>query len=207
VEQPPAPRPHRGPILFWFTVALLAVGLGALGLYDVTQGGVADAAYPAMALAIIGAMLVVGAWFGRPGGLIALGLVSALALLGTSVAEPRFTGDRTLDETPATAAKVDDRYFVPAGALHLDLSDVRDVASLDGRTIEVEANAGEIVVTLPDGVDVDIDADVAFGEVTVPGETRGGTGVSVERSVGGGPGAPELDLNLDMAFGSIEVRQ
>jgi phage shock protein PspC (stress-responsive transcriptional regulator) len=207
VQQPPAPRPYRGPKLFWFTLALLAVALGTLGLYDVAQGGVADAAYPALALTVIGAMLVVGAWFGRPGGLIALGVVAVLALLGTSVAEPRFEGDRTLDETPTTAAQVDDRYFVPAGALQVDLSNIRDVEALDGRTIEVEANAGEIVVVLPEGVDVDLDADVAFGEVKLPGETRGGTGVSLERSIDGGPDAPELDLNLDMAFGSIEVRQ
>jgi hypothetical protein len=208
VQQPPAPRPDRGPKLFWFTLALLAVALGALGLYDVTQGGVADAAYPALALAVIGAMLVVGAWFGRPGGLIALGIVSAIALLGTSVAEPRFEGDRRQVETPTIATQVEDRYFVPAGSLHLDMSNIRDIERLDGREIDLEANAGEIIVTLPEGVDATVDADVAVaGEVTVLEETRGGTGVSIERTVDGGEDAPEIDLNLDLLFGSIEVRQ
>jgi phage shock protein PspC (stress-responsive transcriptional regulator) len=208
VQQPPAPRPPRGPKLFWFTVALLAVALGSLGLYDVTQGGVADAAYPALALAVIGGMLVVGAWFGRPGGLIALGVVAAIALLATSVAEPRFAGERMTSETPTTAIQVEDRYFVPAGAVRLDLSNIRDVERLDGRSVEVEANAGELVVILPENLDVEIEADVAVaGEITVLGETRGGTGVSMERSVDGGPDAPRMDLKLDVVFGSIEVRQ
>jgi phage shock protein PspC (stress-responsive transcriptional regulator) len=208
VQQPPAPRPPRGPKLFWFTVALLAVALGSLGLYDVTQSGVADAAYPALALAVIGGMLVVGAWFGRPGGLIALGVVAAIALLATSVTEPRFAGERLTRETPTKAVQVEDRYFVPAGSVHLDLSNIRDVERLDGRTIEVEANAGELLVTLPENIDVEIDADVAVaGEVTVLGETRGGTGVSMERTLDGGPDAAQMDLKLDVVFGSIEVRQ
>jgi hypothetical protein len=207
VQQPPAPRPDRGPKLFWFTLALLAVALGALGLYDVTAGGVADAAYPALALAVIGTMLVVGAWFGRPGGLIALGVVASLALLATSVAEPRFAGDRRLTETPTTAVQVEERYFVPAGAMHIDMSNIRDIERLDGRTIEVGANAGEIVVTLPEGVDANVNADVAFGEIDILGEERGGTGLSVTDTVDGGADAPEIDLELDLAFGSIEVRQ
>ncbi len=209
VQQPPAPRPDRGPMLFWFTVALLAVALGALGLFDVTGGSVADAAYPALALAVIGAMLVVGAWFGRPGGLIALGAVAAIALAATSVTQPRFTGDRRVTETPTRAVQVEDRYFVPAGAVYLDMSNIHDIARLDGRTIEVEGNAGEIVVTLPEGVDADVNADVAAaGEVTVLGQSRGGVGgVSLDRTVDGGPGAPSIDLNLDLVVGHIEVRQ
>ncbi len=151
VQQPPAPRPDRGPILFWFTLALLAVVLGALGLYDVSGGSVVDAAYPALALTVVGLMLVVGAWFGRPGGLILLGLVATVSLLATSVAEPRFSGDRVLNETPTTAVQVNDRYFVPAGQMHIDMSNIRDIEKLDGRTIDVESNAGEIVVTIPRG--------------------------------------------------------
>ncbi|MFZ5846146.1 MAG: PspC domain-containing protein [Actinomycetota bacterium] len=208
-QPPPAPKPYRGPKLFAFTLALLAVTLGTLGLYDVAQGGVADGAYPALALAVIGLMLVVGAWFGRPGGLIALGLVALLALLATSAAEPRFDGDRRMVHTPTSATQLEDRYFVPAGTVTLDLSGIRDIEALDGRSVEVEANAGELVVILPEDVDVDVDADIGLaGEITVLDERRGGAGgFSVQRSVDGGEDAPEMDLNLDLVVGSIEVRQ
>ncbi len=206
---PPAPKPYRGPKLFWFTVALLAVALGTLGLYDVAQGGVADAAYPAIALAVIGAMLVVGAWFGRPGGLTILGVVAALTLVGTSVAEPRFTGDRNLHETPTTAVQVQDRYFVPAGEVYLDLRNISDVEDLDGRTVDLEANAGHLVVVLPDGVDAQVDAHVAgAGDISLPDAGRSGVGgISVNRTIDGGVDVPEIDLNLDLVVGSIEVRQ
>jgi phage shock protein PspC (stress-responsive transcriptional regulator) len=80
------PKPRKqGPILFGITLALIAAGLGALGLYDaLADNNVADAAYPALALGITGAMLVLGAFFGRPGGLILLGTISAIALAGTT---------------------------------------------------------------------------------------------------------------------------
>jgi phage shock protein PspC (stress-responsive transcriptional regulator) len=209
VEQPPAPVPDRGPRLFWFTVALLAVALGALGLYDVAGGSVADAAYPALALAVVGAMLVVGAWFGRAGGLIALGIASLIALLVTSAAQPHFVGDRWVNENPTRATQVENRYYIPAGSLHVDLGDIRDVARLDGRTIDVQANAGDIVVTLPQGVDTTVHANVsAAGEVSVLGDTRSGVGgSSLNRTVDGGPGAPHMNLNVDLAVGNIEVRQ
>ena len=207
VAQPPAPQPYRGPKLFWFTVALLAVALGALGLYDVAQGGVAEAAYPALALAVIGTMLVVGAWFGRPGGLIALGHVATIGLVGASAGDIRWEDERVL-LTPGTAAEVDYDHSFTAGATHVNLSRISDLENLDGRTIDIEGNAGEIVVTLPDDVDVDINATVSgAGDVTVLGEQRSGVGaVSIDRTYDGGDDVPAFDLNLDLVVGNIEVR-
>ena len=45
-----------------------------LGIVDLAGADVADAAYPALAVAISGVMLLVGAFFGRAGGLILVGL-------------------------------------------------------------------------------------------------------------------------------------
>src|SRR5690606_21284781 len=107
------------------------------------------------------------------------------------------------------AAQLEDRYFVPAGTVQLDLSGIRDVAALDGRTVEVEGNAGELVVILPADVDVDVDADSSLaGEITVLDENRGGAGAfSLQRQVDGGEDVPEMDLNVDLVVGGIEVRQ
>ena len=49
------PRPKRGPKLFGFTLALVAVALGALGLTTSSGGSVVDPAYPALALTVVGA--------------------------------------------------------------------------------------------------------------------------------------------------------
>ena len=82
--KPRNPR-KRGPILFWFTLALIATGVGTLGIIDVSGTSVPDAAYPALALALTGAMLLLGAFWGRAGGLIFIGLDRwPLATLGAT---------------------------------------------------------------------------------------------------------------------------
>ena len=111
----------RGPILFWFTLALIALAEGVLGIVDLAGVPVADSAYPALAVGITGVMLLVGAFFGRAGGLILLGLVATVALAGATVAD-HWDGD-TVHGTPAVrAADVDDSYRISAGELVLDLT-------------------------------------------------------------------------------------
>lgn len=208
-QPPPAsPPPDRGPKLFWVTLAVVAVALGSLGLYETAGGAVMDAAYPALALTVVGAMLVLGAWLGRAGGLILLGVIASLALAVTA-AGPQFEeGPSQIEASPADASLVRDRYYVPVGDLRLDLSEVSDVAELDGRRIEVEANAAEIEVIVPEGMTVDItaNADVA-GEITLLDQREEGPDVAIERRLDAGPGAPELDLDIRLLLGSVEVRQ
>jgi phage shock protein PspC (stress-responsive transcriptional regulator) len=203
-----APRPDRGPRLFWVALPLLAIALGTLGVYDVSGGWVTEAAYPALALTVVGAMLVLGAWVGRPGGLIALGLVAAVALVVTSTVAPGWQGDRRVHVVPPSAGDVGEEYYVPAGRIHLDLTRVTDLQALDGRAIDLEANAGELVVTVPDGLAVDVRADISVaGSVRLDGYEEGGPDVFVDQRIPAPPGAPEVELNLDLVVGSIEVRR
>lgn len=215
-DQPSPAEPEPGPRLFGFTLALLALALGGLGLYDVSGGSVVASAYPALALATVGVMLVVGAWFGRPGGLVLAGVVSAVALAVTSVSGATFAGDHNIDVAPVAAASVRDSYFVPTGTVRLDLSQVRDAGSLAGRTITVRARAGEIVVILPDDVAARVLADVgAAGSISVPGQSQDGTRLHVDRDVdtGGtagthtGPSTGTVYLDLGLFLGTIEVRR
>jgi len=208
VYRPTPPRADRGPKLFWITVALVAIALGSLGLYDESGGSVVDAAYPALALTVVGVMLLLGAWVGRAGGLILLGVVATIVLLAAATTGPSFRGDRQLDARPTSAAQVKDRYAVPAGSIHLDLSDIEDLDQLDGRDIRVDANVGELVVTVPDGVDVDVRAEISIaGEADVFGEIHNGSDVLIEHQLDGGADAPQIDLDVQLFVGSIEVRQ
>lgn len=205
--QPPPPRADRGPTLFGPTLALLAIALGILGLYD-TGHHVVTAAYAALALAIIGVMLLVGSVAGRPGGLIFLGIVTALALAVTSAVDGNWTDDREIDAAPLLASDVRDGYTITAGEIRLDLTDVTDPEQLDGRTLALHAEAGEIVVVVPDGMDVDVDAGIRFGgEIDVDGHTESGNGVDLSRHIEGGDGVPQLDLELDLLVGRIQVTQ
>ncbi|QNN51498.1 PspC domain-containing protein [Nocardioides mesophilus] len=206
---PSPPRRDRGPVLFGFTLAFVAVALGTLGLYDAAGNTVVDAAYPALALAVIGVMLVVGSFAGRPGGLVALGVLACIALAVTSVADRYDYGrPQRLDAVPASSAQVHDRYSVLAGTVGLDLTSVRDLENLDGRSVELRAEAGEIIVYVPEGLDVAVDAEIGIaGDVNVDGTLDEGRSPRVVRVVDGGKDVPTLTLEADLSVGSIEVRQ
>lgn len=200
--RPPNPR-KRGPILFWFTLALIALSLGVLGIVDLAGADVAASAYPALAVGICGLMLLVGAFFGRAGGLIAVGVVSAVALAGTTAADD-WEGDRIL-ERPVRAALVEDRYWLDAGEQVIDLRAVTDLESLDGRSIEVEGGVGRIEVILPDDLAATVSADVdGPGHIDLFGEERGGIDTQ-HTSFSGSDADPEITIDAQLGVGEIEV--
>jgi len=199
---PPPPNPRkRGPILFWFTMALSALAVGVLGIVDVAGADVTDSAYPALVLGIIGVMLVVGAFYGRAGGLIAVGLLTALVTAGATAAREVDAGH--IDERPLLASKVDDTYDLWAGQVELDLTAVQDLRNLNGRTIDVDTTFGRIVVTVPDRLNVVVDADVDAGETRLFGDDEDHSNTA--RFDSPVPGAPTVHINADVTFGEIVV--
>jgi len=225
VEQPPAPpweppttggaayrRPKpakRGPKLFGFTLAAVLLALGCLGLYDVAGHHVVATAYPALALAVVGVMLVVGAFVGRAGGLVALGIVAVLALIGTSIGSTvdgiSGSGADRITRTPATAADVSDTYTMTSGRILLDLSKVQDPAALGGRNLSVTGRVGEIVVVLPPGVRTQVTSHIGGpGAIDYPDNQTGGIGNNLDGSFGTGPSV--VFLHLELRAGHIEVR-
>ncbi|MFC4784295.1 PspC domain-containing protein [Nocardioides sp. MAHUQ-72] len=208
---PPAPvRPRsprkRGPILFWFTLALIVLAEGVLGTVDLAGVDVAGSAYPALAVGISGVMLLVGAFWGRAGGVILLGLVSSVFLAGATVAD-NWDGER-LERTPARAADVDPAYSIRTGELVLDLRQVENLSALDGRTVRVSGDVGRLEVILPDGLDADVHADVnGPGNVNLFGEETGGIDLTMDRQHDGGAVAPEITIDAELEIGQIEVHQ
>lgn len=206
---PPPAKPRKsGPLLFGITLALVALGLGILGLAEASGADITDAAYPALALAIVGAMLVLGSFFGRPGGLVLLGLVSALALGGAAISNPSYDGDRDLVVDPHDANDLASEYHVPAGRIELDLTQVRNLEALDGRSIDLSGNVGEIVVDIPKDVAVTYDARIDYGgAIEAPGAHREGWDNTLVGETGPVDPAARLDLELDLHFGHIELRR
>jgi len=210
---PPPPRPRRtGLVLFWPTIALIAIGLGSLGIYDIANP-VTVSAYAALAVTVSGVMLLIGAFAGRPGGLIALGLVSSLALLVTSIVGAATGGtvdNRELLVRPRTAAALADSYRISTGSIQVDLSGVRQLSELDGRDLSLSLNAGDITVLVPKGLNVNVDADIRYaGEISVDDLTRGGFDQSVNSTLNtsSDPEAPTLDLDARARVGSISVQE
>lgn len=202
----PPPRPRRtGIVLFWPTLALIAIALGTMAAFGLS---VPVAAYPAVALAITGAMLVLGAFMGRGGGLIALGLFTSIALALTSIVGVTVgdSGNKQLHLQPLTAAEVASVQHAGTGTIDLDLSKVADPANLDGRTIDLSLRAGEIRVTTPPGVTVELAARIRYaGDLTVGQDNSSGINPQIHQQLNAAPGQPTLRLNIDLRVGSVEV--
>ncbi len=204
-----APRPRnprkRGPILFFFTLALIALAEGVLGVVDLAGVAVADGAYPALALGVTAVMLVVGSFWGRAGGLIALGLVAAIATAGATLGN-QFPEDR-FTYSPTSAAQVKDTYDFGGGELTLDLSNVSDLDALDGRDIAIDGVGGRVEVIVPEGMDVSVDSQVVAGDSRVFDRRRDGFDVTLDHVLDGGDDVPDLSIAIDLFVGEIIVRE
>jgi phage shock protein PspC (stress-responsive transcriptional regulator) len=210
VPAPPAYRPRnprkRGPILFWFTMALSALGIGVLGILDLAGAPIADPAYPAVVVGACGVMLLVGAFYGRAGGLILIGLLASVGLLGATAAQEVDGSDIT--RRPLTAADVPAHLDTDAGEIILDLSDVADPAALDGRHVDLDADIGRIEVIVPDGVSVVVDADIdGPGHLSLFDDARGGIEINDRVRHDAGPGTPEISIEADLSVGEIEIHE
>ena len=202
---PPAPRAvdprKRGPILFWFTMALAAVAVGVVGMAQLAGLDVPGAAYPATVLAVCAVMLLVGAFFGRAGGLIFVGLVAALMTVVASVGSAVPAGQ--IQTQPTRAADIDDSYRLGAGEITIDLTGVEDLEELDGRTLELYVRFGRVEVIVPaKGLDIDAKGWVEGGEVLLFGDR---SDAPDDRTYDGGDGVPELTIDAEVFLGQIEI--
>lgn len=204
-EQPRPVNPRkRGPILFWFALATMLVALGALAVFDLAGASVAPSAYPATVLGLSAAYLLLGTFFGRAGGLILIGLVSSFVMVGTTVADHWDPHSTTV--VPARAAAVQPGYTMDVGELKLDLTAVRDLQALDGRTIEVNGNVGHIEVMVPPGITVVSDNHVTgVGGINAFGRGGGGVDTTLTALHPGGSGAPRITIDTELHVGGIDV--
>ncbi|WP_194288976.1 MULTISPECIES: PspC domain-containing protein [unclassified Nocardioides] len=198
---PPSNPTRRGPLLFWVTMALAALGVGILGIVDVAGAGVPDSAYAALVVATCGVMLVLGAFFGRAGGLTAVGLVAALLMAGTTVGENLVDGDERY--RPLSSLEVESSYDVGAGDLVLDLSAVEDPEALAGRSIDVEGGVGRLEVIVPDDLRVRASADVGIGSAALFASDDAGFGVSTGAT--SGPAGEPLEIVADLGIGQVRI--
>lgn len=203
-EGPRSPR-RRGPRLFLFTLALVALAVGVLGTADLAGAPVAAAAYPALALAIVGAVLVVGSFFGRAGGLILAGLL-LVPVLGIAAAADHYEGDDLL-RTPTSADALAEGYRIDAGEMVVDLTSIGDLDRLDGRTLTLTADLGRIEVLVPEGLEVVAAGTASAGHIALFGDETGGLDVSLRRTSPDRPvGAPTLTIEAEVGLGEIEMR-
>ncbi len=174
--------------------------LDASDLWDVDLG-----VLTAVALAIVGAALVVSTWYGRARGLIALGiplvlLVGAFGLVDVPLRGG--IGDPT--HRPRSVGAIDHEYQLAIGNLSVDLRDV-DFAGAR-RHVRAQVGIGQLNVTVPTGVRVVLDAHAGAGGVTTFGRSAHECcPTDVHRVSSGTPGGGVLYLDAEVGAGHVDV--
>lgn len=205
---PPAARPVRSRLgTTTFFVILLA--LGVLAAIDALGADVPLPAYPATVVAGAGLGLLIGTWYGRARGLIALGLLGLLALPPTAFAQEFHGGfvhgTRTI--VPTTSSELLPSYDFRGGEVRLDLSRL-DLAGQDARST-VHLGAGELVVTVPRTADVTLHLRLSAGQYETFDAQDGGIDLvrTVQDQGPDGPGGGALELTIRQGVGHLEVRR
>ena len=209
------PGRRRPPLLFGRAIAVAALAMGVLGLLDVFNWmPVPTSAYPAGLLVVFGGFLVLGAFWGRAGGLIFLGLIALAALPVTMINPSTLETGSTIEAHPRSVSALEDSYHFGAGAIVLDMSAI-DPKTLEGRDLEIVSAFAEITVIVPDDATVSVDTSVgALGDTQVFDEARTDFGrFTVDRTHvagedGSRPGlAKDADLRLTVTadVGAINV--
>jgi hypothetical protein len=113
--------------------------------------------------------------------------------------------DEGVVRIPESADQVQSRYELGAGELVLDLTEVSDPQNLDGRRIDLRTGVGRIEVLIPPGLDVDVTANVGLGDADIFGDKQDGGGIDTTGSYDGGVNAPDLDLDIELGLGEVDV--
>ena len=205
------PRNARAPRsrLAAVVLAVLLVGGGVAWLLDALD--LVDVGWTdrlALGLVVVGVGLLIAAWRGRAWALVPVGLLFALLIVAAEalvVPVDAGTGEQTeIVDTPAELAR-DHELF--AGQLTLDLRDV-PLSAGETATVEAAVGAGQLHVLVPEDATVTVDADVRIGEVVSDGgpeANESGVGLDEHFTLAGDARGPEIDLDLFVGFGSLEV--
>ncbi|WP_109525510.1 MULTISPECIES: PspC domain-containing protein [Nocardia] len=193
----PAPRRPRSrltPVVIGLAI-LAAAGAGAAAASGVEW--MTPARIGAVALAVVGLGLVLGAFLRRGYGLLVVTApLAAFVLLASLVGPMEFDratmGDRTW--APTATADLKPEYHLSMGSGTLDL---RGLDLTENRTVDLSVQMGEARVLVPAGMTVRTECTVAMGDQSCP------TGVTGPNT----PGAPVLDLNVDVRMGEVVVER
>lgn len=153
----------------------------------------------AVALAVIGIGLVIGAFMRRGYGLLVVtgplvGIVVLASMIGPIDMDRATFGQQNWQPTGVDDLKSE--YAILFGTGHLDL---RSLDLTEDRTVVVDAQFGNIEVVLPKNMNVRKESSVFAGETTGMADGRNGGEGGAEGHV--------LTLDIDSRFASVEVRR
>jgi phage shock protein PspC (stress-responsive transcriptional regulator) len=209
---PPPVPPHESAVLVRSTLGLALVTAGVLWLLRVADVlTVGTGQILAASLLVIGLGLLLGTFVGRGRGLIWAGLILLPIVVVAELVAPMDLqlgefrqGVGELNVTPTSIDDLEPSYQLGAGTLTLDLTELEFT---DQRRVSVQVGFGEVVVSVPDDVSVEVTGRVGGGELDALGRTS--SGLAVERAVVDEveDGDGRLLLDVQVGFGDASVRR
>jgi phage shock protein PspC (stress-responsive transcriptional regulator) len=200
VKTPPRPRSQLG----WYVCAAVLIAIGLLAIASqVGNVEVKPGQFFGVALGVIGIGLVVGAWWGQARILILLAiLLVPMAVAASFVTAPLVGGVGDYRYTPANAAELRTEYRSMGGRIVLDLRDL----SVTSAPIRIAASVavGELLVIVPTGASVRIDAKVGAGSAIIFNSRDDGTSLE-DRYVRQHLSGPTFILDLESGIGVVQV--
>jgi hypothetical protein len=187
-------------------LALAAILVGSGIVWLLAAAGVIELSYrSAVALLLLAIGLGIVLARGRSRVLVVLGLLAALAAVPVFLVDDDVWSGGVGDATERPSARAELEPFEHAiGKLTVDLRS--PALDLDGAVVEASMGIGELVVLVPEDVDVTLDAHVGIGNAEALGRTESGIDVDL-RGISSTSGAEELDLVLEVGIGDVRVQQ
>lgn len=183
-------------------LGLVLVGAGVLWLLSAAD--VVDLAPRVwIGVVLIGIGLAIALTPGRHRALVILGLLVALAGVPVlAVGDEVFEGGiGASTESPRSSTDLEPfRHGI--GKLTVDLTEPD--LPLDEATIEASLGIGELVVLVPEGTDIALDAHVGVGNAEGLGQTENGVDVDLS-GISGTSGRQEVTLELDVGVGNLRI--
>ncbi|TDD28906.1 PspC domain-containing protein [Kribbella turkmenica] len=208
---PPATaRPSEPPAKGMRGVKSIIVVLTGAAIAIAWAAGAATSTMLVIGLAALGAGMLLGGFLGRTLALLPLGiLLAAGAVASTLFPEvPRnFADTNYVAPAGQTVTADSNNYTFDAGSVHLDLT---KATFAPGARIEVHGGVGEVVVKVPQDVDVEGQLSAEMGDLAWLNEHKGGHNAELTiKDLGpdGTTGPQTVTLDLDLKLGSIKVER
>ena len=175
-------------------MALAALAVGVVGIVDVSGAPVAGSTYPAVVVGVVGVMLLVGAFYGRAGGLILVGLLATACARPSALGAEKWDGER-VEIVPDSSSEVLSTYDYDVGEYVLDLTQARPTPrSSTAAPSRCPPTSASSPSSCPADMDVTVDGP-STARAGPPSSARSPAGSThtATQSHDGGTDVPELD--------------
>jgi hypothetical protein len=199
-------RRTRSPLgLFTLAGAFMTLGTAiVLGNLDILTLSVGQ--LTALAMVVVGAGMLVGAWWGRARWLMLIGvlLIPAVMVTGYIDMPPRGqVGSIYLHAT--SGSELASRYNLLFGTMTIDMMDMRRLTGT--KFINVNVAAGNVTLYVPEHLNLRVAGHIELGNTTLGSGYQDGEDLSFSRVYEGRRGQGTLDVDVNGGIASLYVER